>query len=276
MRYSVFSSGGNGVTAIDCIGYSDDISVTRFGPTKRNQYIIHYVLSGKGFFNGNPVRTGEGFLIRPGTFEHYFPDESDPWSFLWVISSDEGMESIFDGFRAHSKTNIFAYSNTDVVFGMRDKLTSLVPESPECFFAPTEMLEFFLHIYNNQNLSHTVPESAADTYCSYAESYIGSNLFRPLGVSELTSVLGITQPYLYRIFRNRYNMSPKRYIDTRKCAEARRLLSETALTVTDIAKSLGYGEVTAFSKFFKQNTGVSPKNYRENADSARKKEETPS
>lgn len=47
------------------IGCSSDPRVTRYGPTRRNQYLIHYVFSGTGIFNGHTVKAGQGFLTTP-------------------------------------------------------------------------------------------------------------------------------------------------------------------------------------------------------------------
>lgn len=262
MRYGIFSHGEDSIMRIDTIGYSGDTSVTRFGPARRNHYIIHYVLSGKGCFNGNAVHGGEGFLIRPGTAEHYFPDDGEPWEFIWVISSDEKMSMFFDEYGADADTGIFSFGNTEVLADMRDRLLSIAPGSPDCFCTPSEMLECFLHIFNTRNISKRHTETAADLYFGYAVSYIDTNLFGNPSVAELTSLLGVSQPYLYRIFREKCNMSPKKYIDSRKAAEARRLLSQTDMTVTEIAGSMGFGDVTEFSKFFKRTTGVSPSLFR--------------
>ena len=89
MRYSIFSKSNCPILDITNIGYAKDTAVTRFGPGVRNSYIIHYVISGKGYFNGNSVSAGQGFLITPGMKEHYYPDKNEPWEFLWVISNDD-------------------------------------------------------------------------------------------------------------------------------------------------------------------------------------------
>ena len=86
-RYQLIATDSVQAPKIYSIGFSDDPRVTRFGPSVRNQYIIHYVLSGKGSFNGNKVEKEQGFLIVPGMYEEYHSDESDPWSFLWIIFS---------------------------------------------------------------------------------------------------------------------------------------------------------------------------------------------
>ena len=76
-RYEMFSTINVKPPIIMATGFADDTSVTRFGPSYRNLYIVHYVLSGSGVFNGNKVGAGEGFLIRPNTFEEYYPDLSN-------------------------------------------------------------------------------------------------------------------------------------------------------------------------------------------------------
>ena len=87
------------------MGYSAEPTETRFGPSVRNSYIIHYVLSGKGYFNGNPVKKGQGFLITHNMKEHYYPDSDDPWNFLWVISDDKKAQ--LDTYKVASDDGIY-------------------------------------------------------------------------------------------------------------------------------------------------------------------------
>lgn len=112
MRHEIFSYDDNSVFGINNIGYSADVNVTHFGPGQRDLYIIHYVISGKGYFNGCKVSKGQGFLITPGMAEHYYPDTENPWAFLWVIFNNPIAEKLFEKYNANSKTHIFEYRNT--------------------------------------------------------------------------------------------------------------------------------------------------------------------
>ena len=70
-----------------------------FGPNIRNEYIFHYVVSGKGVVMLQPsgekgqnilsetieVKAGEGFLIEPHTAHMYRADENDPWHYIWIV-----------------------------------------------------------------------------------------------------------------------------------------------------------------------------------------------
>ena len=83
---------------------------------------------------------------------------------------------------------------------------------------------------------------------------------------------GITQPYLYRIFREETGLSPKQYILNEKLDHAKRLLRETEFSVSEIAGTVGFASVLDFSKFFSRQTGESPSAYRNPKKSDDRKE----
>ena len=123
VKHDLISVDSVRIPHIISMGFSDDPSVTRFGPFVRNQYIIHYVLSGYGVFNGNRVGAGQGFLITPGMQEEYSSDPNDPWSFLWIISEDSAMEYFFDRHNADAG-GIFSFRNSYAFDGAVGKLKS--------------------------------------------------------------------------------------------------------------------------------------------------------
>ena len=260
MQYAFYSGGSNPVLRIDSIGYSADPAVTRFGPSRRNQYIIHYCISGRGFFNGTPVTAGQGFLITPGMDEVYFPDENDPWAYLWVISEDPKMQDVFTAFQANSDTNVFSYNYLYAVKEMADSLVT----ANNRFYASIDLLDAFLKLLKPQlNARKQQMQSNAATYVKAAIHYIKANLFRPIFVWELTDFLGVSQPYLFKVFQTELGCSPKQYILQCKLEYSKNLLTETELSITQIAAAVGFEDVLNFSKFFSQRTGLSPKNYRD-------------
>lgn len=58
--------------------------------------------------------------------------------------------------------------------------------------------------------------------------------------------------------------TPLQFIQDRKMLEARRLLQYSNMQVQEIAYEIGYGDVQAFSRFFKNSAGVSPSKFKEN------------
>lgn len=260
MRYGIFSDDVCPILNIGNIGYADDPAVTRFGAGARNEYIIHYVLAGKGYFNGNPVCANQGFLITPHMQECYYPDEETPWEFLWVVSNDEKMATVFELFHADRDTHIFEYTYAQAV----RELAAEVVERNNAVVSSFESAELFLRIfkYQQEEKRQCRRKSNAEIYVESAVKYIQSNLHTPLSVAELTAFLGVSQPYVFTLFKSRFQMSPKEYILNQKCKRAQTLLEETTLSVAHVAHSVGFQDALSFSKFFKSRTGVSPQAYR--------------
>lgn len=259
MLYHIISNEDTKILKIANIGFSEDKKICRFGPGKRNLYLIHYVLSGKGVFNGEAVKQGQGFLITPNMKECYFPDKKDPWKLLWITLRESKAEEIFSAYNADEKTKIFSFDYVK----QAEELTNFIRKNYNRIYSATQILEIFLKLFNNQKKLELSAESPADIYFDYALGYISSNFFRPIKVNDLTRLLGISQPYLYRIFMQKLNISPKVYIDNFKLKKAKELLlTEKNMKISEIAEFVGIDDPLSFSKFFKRNIGISPTEYR--------------
>ena len=259
LLYHYFTTESEEIPKLYSIGFASDPSVTRYGPTRRNQYLIHYILSGKGTFNGTVLGRGEGFITTPGMFENYYPDESDPWSYIWIISYDTRLESFIEMHKPSPETGAFKFRNVHIADGVAKRLLS------ESGFALSnaEITEMYLSIFNNCVYSKAdVKTTNAKMYVDYSVKYISSNLHLSISVTDICKKLGVSQPYLYTVFRDEVGCSPKQYISICKLEEAKKQLVETNFTVSEIAASVGYTDVLAFSKFFSGKTGFSPTEFR--------------
>lgn len=259
MRYEIYSNSMSPLK-ISELGYSKDPKVTQFGPGQRNLYIVHYVISGKGYYKGNPVSAGQGFLIYPNQIEEYHPDDDDPWGFFWMISSDDIMQEFFERYNADKNTLIFDYGSVSTVKSVADEVIRRKDEMADSL----ELLELYLRILNT-HIHHksTEQKTSAEIYTDFCTNYIKSHLKESITVNKLTELCGVSQPYLYRIFKLKFNMSPKKYIVKEKLDKAKMMLTKTDIPITQIAASVGYSDVLTFSKVFSVYEKMSPSKYRE-------------
>lgn len=263
MRYCIFSDNSFSPLMISSMGFASDAEVTKFGPGQRNLYIVHYVIKGEGYYNGNLVKQGQGFLIYPGQLEEYHANIDNPWEFLWVISSDCAMKGIFDRYKIDPDTLIFNYDSVSAVKKIADDIVSKNNEISDSL----DILELFLKIFNSHAKTNTplVQKSNAELYLDFCRDYIDGNIYRKITVTELTQRLGVSRAYLYKIFSDKFNMSPKQYIMWNKLNYAKKMLIETDMTITQISNSVGYDDSLAFSKTFSLKEGLSPEKYRKRA-----------
>ncbi len=264
MRYILCADGSPSPLEIRDVGYAEDPRMTRFGPARRNLYLIHYVLEGEGSFNGAEVHAGQGFLISPGGRQLYFPKEENPWKFMWFISYDKTVLAYFDRLGADPQTGVFDFDLAGLPTLKR--MAEFVVNAEKRVYTPGQTLEMFLHALNVSEKQSPRAEDASQTdlYLSFAVKYIETHINQPVTVGELTKLLGISQPYLHKIFRQKYKMSPKQYILSGKLLHAKKLLDETDLSVTEVSRSVGYDDVLTFSRMFTRKEQISPQHYREN------------
>lgn len=257
MLYHILACEQSSLLKIDNIGFSDDPRICRFGPGARDLYLIHYVISGSGTFNGNRVEEGQGFLTTPHSYENYFPSEDNPWKLLWITSRDKNIIDIFKSYNADKETQIFDYTYPTAA----EELTKFIKLNHNKVYSVPKLLEIFLGLYN-QNTPKETAEKMEDVYYNYALDYMKSNLFRTVRVKGLTEILGVSQPYLYKVFMKKSGVSPKQALDDLKLRKAKGLLVGTSMQISDVAYSTGFNDPLSFSKFFKKKTGISPTEYK--------------
>lgn len=81
-------------------------------------------------------------------------------------------------------------------------------------------------------------------------------------VETIAARLGITDRHLRRVFQAEFGVTPVAFVQTQRLLLAKRLLTDTALPVTEIAFAAGFGSVRRFNALFKERYRLSPKKIR--------------
>jgi len=83
-----------------------------------------------------------------------------------------------------------------------------------------------------------------------------------ISMRNLANLFGMSQRNFTRRFRTATNMTPLQYLQQQRLHEAKELLKNSNLSITEIAYRVGYIDVSYFTKLFKQFTSTTPKQYR--------------
>ena len=235
------------------MGYEDISENAHWGRGLRNKCILHYVISGEGFFDSVKVKCGEGFLITPGCFHEYHSSEEKPWRYFWIVFDGEGALNITKKYVATDEDGIFKFS-------LSSEFTSLV-ESAISELGPISQEKALGYFYFF--ISHLGGKIARfeNRYVEEAKRYMSVNFSRQLSITELASAVGINDRYLYNLFMKFEGVSPKKYLSAWKLSRAELMLKSTRLTISEIAEQCGFSDVLAFSRFFSKKNGISPREY---------------
>ncbi len=105
------------------------------------------------------------------------------------------------------------------------------------------------------------PTAGADLLLNKATGYIAANIREPLRISQVSRACGVSESYLYKIFISGLSQTPKEYILKCKMEYAALLLKEQTMTVTQIARELGFANPNHFSNTFFKVMGIRPSRY---------------
>lgn len=94
------------------------------------------------------------------------------------------------------------------------------------------------------------------------KQYIFEHMDHTLSRKELANHVFLSESYISHVWRNSTGSSLKDYVTTVKMEQAKKMLRETNLSISEIALMLGYTHFSYFSSTFKKKNLLTPAEYR--------------
>ncbi len=127
-----------------------------------------------------------------------------------------------------------------------------------------ELLQSCIRALEPKSTSPKFPASTAHpSRIQKILDYIDQNLGNPISRESICRELYISESYLSRTFTKEMGMTLVDYITECRINKAKELLRTTDLTVTNICTQVGYNYAAYFTKIFKEKTGMTPNQYRD-------------
>lgn len=237
-----------------------------YGPVVRSGYLIHYILGGKGIYKTDgriyQLSEGDAFLIRPNTLIYYEADRYHPWTYTWIGFQGLKMDEYFKR-TSLLETPCFHYDRDDRVRLCHEKMFEAynLPENRDLMM--NSILYEYLYLLASKFPRKSIPPKEKKiSYVEEALRHIEANYAHSVNIQVIADHLNIERTYLYRLFKDITGVSPQEYLLDYRIRRACSLLKETDLPVSDIARSVGYGDALYFSRLFKQKKGSPPSEYR--------------
>ena len=248
-------------------GYAKCSPLHSVGPAVRPNYILHYIMEGKGKFlvNGEEynLQKGQGFLIEPEVQTFYQADEEVPWTYLWIGFGGKKAEDYLRDLGLNKKQLIFQCGCGEelkkIVYSM---LKHRKYTAANEYFLEGLLYTFFGTLKENMEIAGNAGEKDGNLYVRKAVEFIQNNYADPVRVKDIADYVGVNRSYLYTLFQDNLQLSPKEYLTNFRLTRAAELLQLTDLSVETVAMSCGYQDALGFSKIFKAKMGITPSAYR--------------
>ena len=253
VSYKAVRFDGSDPDFIRCMGWEQNSEKAHWGPGFRPYYILHYVLSGEGELNGQPIHENQGFFMNNTDLYEYHSNPENPWTYFWMIFSENLAEKYVAPMLSVGGSNVFSFpfkyrllKLCNEIFADPGTLSHL--KALSCFFT-------VLSCHEQKNLPD---HGSGRQYVELAKQYIDDHCNIGVSVGAVADALHIDDRYLYNLFVRYEGISVKAYMIQSILRASGELLRNTGLSVSEIASSVGFSDVCTFSRFFSAHTGISP------------------
>jgi AraC family transcriptional regulator, transcriptional activator of pobA len=248
-------------------------------PHKHDFYIILLVTQGSGThtidFKTYPVNAQTIFFLSPGQVHSWQLSEDTAGYILFFNSEFIRLIS------PQQKLLRFPFFNSllgkplltlppEQAAGISTLIDNMAKEYANRPRQWEEVIGSYLHIlliqlariYEAQNGSNP-PSMIAYPAWGHLEELMEQHYKQHEPVNFYADKLHTTARQLNEICKNTLNKTVLELLQDRVILEARRLLTHSALTITQVAAELGYFDNSYFARFFKKHTGQTPEQFRQ-------------
>ena len=242
------------------------------GNNVRKEYVIHYILKGKGVFaSANhaavTLHAGDLFILPKNVPCFYKADEQEPWSYFWIGLSGIKIQTMLSGSILASKHYLRHVEDTHFL-NCLEKLFDAVHHNnslTDKLLIESLIYQIFYHLNLEFPAEKKREHNTSTQQLEKAVAFLNDNYGdHECTIKFMCQKLNLSRTYIYNLFKEGFSLSPQQYLVKMRMEEAKALIKNENSTIQQISNSVGYTDEFTFSKAFKRYTGFSPNIYRKN------------
>jgi AraC family transcriptional regulator, exoenzyme S synthesis regulatory protein ExsA len=264
----------DGATVIESCHHGEPMQGTAFVTEYELIHIFEGRLTGRHGNQTGSIETGETLLIRKGTYFDFLKESFTPDAAYRSVLFFLKNEFIAEFMKTHPLSMPPFFEVSDVPFikiqsapTITGFVQSLLP-----YFEATETLqssilkiktfEFLLNLAALQPQVLTLFQQIDKPVRADLAQTMEQHFTKNLSLEQFAHLSGRSLSTFKREFEAYFNMPPARWLKERRLQLAKNLIERTAKNVTEIGFEVGFEDASHFTKAFKIQFGVLPKEAR--------------
>lgn len=239
---------------------------SRYHAHGKNEFELHYFIQGNGSFLNDRTRfglePGTLFITTPETHHSIIVDDrANPISYYAVLIRTEGPERDIQRLMTIDlKSNRTYKVGTNYRFFFEEIREKGLSANRALRKSAVHQFISFLYLLSGEEDFHF--SDGRNSHIEKALRIMQNGITGDLDLDEIARRLGLSPSYFIRLFRQKMNTTPMKYLMKLKIEAAGAMLTSTDRPMLTIAQDLGFYSEFHFSRVFKQYTGSAPSRYR--------------
>ncbi|KAF6568849.1 AraC family transcriptional regulator [Paenibacillus sp. FSL M8-0228] len=233
------------------------------------EYNLHIIFAGKGAIvhDGKEIELtpGMGFLFGKHTTQQYRTKPEDPWDVRWIHFDGQDVDSLLQGRSMHGPY-LFSLHRPERLKPLMEEMLQLAQAYRHDYDVRISSLlyEILLEIVHHSNqIFGTFPGGTVHERIRHTAEYIRMHCQNLLDLKTMAATSGYSSFHFSRLFHQIMGSTPAQYLLQCRITLAKHLLVSTALTVKQIALETGFHQSSYFIKRFREQTGITPEQFRQ-------------
>ncbi|NLX81718.1 MAG: AraC family transcriptional regulator [Proteiniphilum sp.] len=232
------------------------------------EYQILYISKGKGTFTSESTKKtnimkGQIILLFPGQWHTYCPSNDTGWNEYYIGFEGPIIDDLV-------KNEFISPNNQILDVGVNEEFVTLYSKAIQV--AKNErktdqqyLAGIVLHLLGmviSYSQNKTIELNNSGEIIERAKIIMNENIHRQINIQEIATNLGTSYSWFRKEFKEYTGFAPAQYFQELKLRKAKELLTETNLSIKEVAYELDFSSYEYFLSFFKKKVGVTPSEYR--------------
>lgn len=239
-----------------------------YRPKGRIDYQLLYISAGKAHFyfkkdEETIVTAGHMVLYRPKEMQRYVYYAEDQTEVYWVHFTGSHVKQLLKKYHFPAKDHVL-YSGTSPIYQrlFRTMIQELQLRKPNYEQLLTMLLHQVLLLTDRNSGEEKIQNNYAQNEVERATNYFNDHYQSDINIEEYAASRNMSTSWFIRNFKQHNGITPLNYILSIRISNAQNLLETTDYAISEISSIVGYDNPLYFSRLFKKQTGMSPREYR--------------
>ena len=234
--------------------------------------VVHFIVKGHGIFKvkNTEYEVGPGFgMFSPKDVPvTYHTSEDDPWYYVWFHFSGIKFAEYLNQMNINTRSPIYKVSNAEYC---RQRIETMYHQYGNCTdktLVEAQALSLCYDLFarlmedNPQRTVYSHEETQQVKYVEQSIQYMRGHVHEGIKVTQVSSAVGLNSNYLSALFKDETGLSLQQYLIRLRLQTAMQILSDSDLSIAEVAAMVGYQTSAAFCKAFHALYGITPESGR--------------